>query len=100
MSAGTFAREYVVDANLSPKGYEQVTDISSVTSLTPPTDSRIAIIQVKDQAARWRDDGTEPSATVGMPIGADLDILYTGDLTAFRIIEQTSGAELNVSYYG
>jgi hypothetical protein len=51
------------------------------------------------QAVRWRDDGTAPSASVGMPIATAVALVYQGDLTTIQFIEQTSGAVLNVSFY-
>jgi len=88
-------------------GYQQITSLSSATNLTvPSTDVQglscrpaIAIITPESQAVRWRDDGTAPSATVGMPLAAGTTLQYDGDLTKIQFFEQAGGAKLNVSYY-
>ncbi len=95
-------REYAVDANLKPAGFQQITDLSAAVSLTVPATKptpRIAVIQAVTQNVRWRDDGTDASATVGMQLAAGNDILYTGDLSAISFFEETGTAELNVTYY-
>ena len=91
----------VVNASLTPKGFQQYTSTGTAFALSPiPTGARIALIQSEAQVMRWRDDGTGPTATVGMnlPVGSALE--YDGDLTALRFIAATAGAILNVSYYG
>ena len=88
-------------------GYQQITTISSSTALTVPTNDSngslqkpvLAIIVAETQAVRWRDDGTAPSATVGMPLAVGVSFIYDGDLTKIRFFEQAGGAKLNVSYY-
>ena len=57
-------------------GYEQITSLSSTKGLTlPAVDANgmkctpaIAIIIAEAQGVRWRDDGTAPTASVGMPL--------------------------------
>lgn len=82
-----------------PTGYEQVTSLSSAAGLTPPAGSDRALIQAVTQSVRWRDDGTSPTATVGMVLAAGSTLEYDGDLSAFEAIETAASAELNVSYY-
>lgn len=88
-----------VDSQLEPLGYEQITDVSSATGLTVPAGSTHALIQPVTQNVRWRDDGTNPTASVGMQIAAGNDMWYSGDLDAIKFFEETASAELNVSYY-
>ena len=92
-------RTYVVDSKLVPLGYKQYTSLGSSTSLAPPPRARVALIQTSTQGIRWRDDGTDPTSSVGMPLPAGRDFLYTGNLQDFRMIEDTAGAEVNVSFY-
>ena len=47
----------------------------------------------------WRDDGTAPTATVGMLLPAGAELRYTGALAALRLIQASAGATVNVSYY-
>lgn len=84
----------------SPKGYQQITTLSSAARLTVPDGSRYAVIKPEAQAVRWRDDGTAPTSSVGMPLATTETLVYTGDLKAIKFIEQTSGAKLNIAYFG
>lgn len=87
-------------APLLALGYEQVTGLDSVKSLTVPDGAIYAMIQAEGAGVRWRDDGIAPSASVGMrlPIGSELH--YDGNMAALRVIQEGSGAKLNISYYG
>ena len=57
-------------------GYQQITSLSSAASLTVPTTDKngsfqkptFALIICETQNVRWRDDGTAPTASVGMPL--------------------------------
>ena len=83
----------------APLGYVQLTSINSATGLSPPSDATIAEIIVEAQGIRYRDDGTAPTASVGMPVAAGNSFQYAGDLQQVQFIAQISGAILNVSYY-
>ena len=48
---------------------------------------------------RWRDDGVDPTASVGMLLVAGTPLQYDGDLSRIKFIETTASAKLNVSYY-
>lgn len=82
-----------------PRGYEQVTGLSSAKGLTPPAGATKATIQAETNGVRWRDDGTSPTTSVGMSLAAGATMDYSGDLGAIRFIETTASAKLNVSYY-
>jgi hypothetical protein len=88
-------------------GYQQITSLSGSTGLTVPTNSPMgmaakpvmALLQAEVQNVRWRDDGTAPTASVGMIlyVGAD-PYPYDGDLTRIRFIEAAASGKLNVTY--
>jgi ABC-type nickel/cobalt efflux system permease component RcnA len=80
-------------------GYQQITSLSAATALTVPSGATLAVIVAEAQAVRWRDDGVAPTATVGMPVGTYVPLIYDGDLSRIRFIEQTASAKINVSYY-
>lgn len=88
-------------------GYQQISSLSSATGLTVPSvdvnglscKPTIAIITPETQAVRWRDDDTNPTASVGMPLAAGVTLQYDGDLTKIKFIEQTASAKLNITYY-
>lgn len=80
-------------------GYQQITSLAAAAGLTVPPGATYAVISPGAQAVRWRDDGTNPTATVGMPIPVNGVFTYAGDLTAIKFIEQAASAQLNISYY-
>ncbi len=80
-------------------GYQQITSLSSATGLTPPQGATLALIVPETQNVRWRDDGTNPTASVGMPIFVGASLSYDGDFNKIKFIEETASAKLNVSYY-
>jgi hypothetical protein len=80
-------------------GYQQITSLSSATGLTIPQGTTLALIVPETQNVRWRDDGTDPTASVGMPIFVGASLSYDGDLNRIKFIESTAGATLNICYY-
>ena len=88
-------------------GYQQVAAANTVAafSLTIPGMSTngpkptTALIQAETQGLRWRDDGTDPTTSVGMLIPAGQTLEYAGPLTKLRLINATAGAIANISYY-
>lgn len=88
-------------------GYQQITDLSSAVGLTVPTlapdgsyqKPTFALIISETQGVRWRDDGTSPTASVGMPLAAGVPLQYDGDLNKIKFIQQTASAKLNIIYY-
>ena len=57
------------------------------------------LITPETNTVRWRDDGTNPTASVGMPLAAGVTLQYDGDLKKIKFIEQTASAKINISYY-
>jgi hypothetical protein len=88
-------------------GYQQITSLSAASGLTVPTRApdgsfqkpTFALIVAETQGVRWRDDGTAPTASVGMPLAAGVPLQYDGDLNKIQFIEQAASAKLNISYY-
>lgn len=88
----------------TPLGYCQLTSMSSSTGLAScaggvPATATVAQLCVEAQAVRYRDDGTAPTATIGMPAAAGTCFPISGNLSAIRFIQSTAGAILNVSFY-
>lgn len=81
-------------------GYQQYTSLSAATGLSSiPQGATLALIVPETQSIRWRDDGTNPTSSVGMPIAAGSYLSYDGDLNRIKFIEQSASAKINVSYY-
>lgn len=80
-------------------GYEQISSPSSATALTVPNGATRALIITAVQAVRIRDDGTDPTGSVGflLPVGVPLE--YKGDLSAVKLFEDVAGAIVDVLYY-
>ena len=89
----------VQEAYRHPLGYERIETLSSAIGLTIPEGARLAIITPETQNVRWRDDGTNPTASVGMPMEAGDVFLYTGKLADIKFIETTASAVIHISYY-
>jgi len=84
-----------------PLGYQQILAATLVasTGLTVPAGATVAIVLPEAQAVRWRDDGTAPTAAVGMlqPVGTPL--AFSSNLSTVKFINAVAGTILNVSYY-
>jgi hypothetical protein len=89
----------VMPGKLRPLGYQQITAAATAQALTVPEGARLALINCVTNNCRWRDDGTDPTATVGMQLAAGSELAYSGNLTAIRFFEEAASTELNISYY-
>ena len=90
---------YTASSVSTPLGYQQLTGISAAASLTVPATATYAIVVSEASDSRWRDDGTAPTASVGMPIFAGEQVTFSGDLSALQFIQINAGAIINVGYY-
>lgn len=84
-------------------GYQQFTVATATALPSIPTGTFEALLVCETQTVRWRDDGTNPTASVGMPLIANQAFPYMGNATslaAMRIIQTTATATCNVTYYG
>lgn len=91
--------QYTDSPSAVPLGYQQIALGSGAASLTVPAGAIYALIAVETEAVRWRDDGTPPTASIGMPVAAGELMTYRGALSAIQFIGQGAGAVLDVSYY-
>lgn len=74
-------------ASLLPGGV--VPDGTSLIRITPEA-----------QAIRYRDDGTAPTTTVGMPVPVGTTLAYTGaNMPGLRIVSSVAGSIVNVILY-
>lgn len=91
---------------LAGRGYGQLTGLTSAKGLPAigspaaiPPDATCAVIVASGQAVRWRDDGTAPTASVGMHLAVGTEFIYTGNLSAIQFIQETATAVVDVTYY-
>lgn len=91
----------MMDSVATPLGYRQVSDLSAAVGISNiPAGTQMALITAEGQNIRWRDDGTNPTASVGMLLTTGQTISYNGPIEKFKAIEVTNGAKLNISLYG
>lgn len=89
-----------VASRSEPRGFSQITSLSAAAGLgSVPARSTVAIVECESQQVRWRDDGTNPTTTVGHVMSPGDVLTYDGDLSAIKFIEVTASAKLNVSFY-
>jgi hypothetical protein len=82
-------------------GFQPITVLTAAVGLTVPNGAAKALVQVESQNVRWRDDGTDPTATVGMLLSAGSILEYdAAQLDRVKFIEVAPSAKLNISYYG
>jgi len=86
-----------------PRGYQQLSlSTTSASGLTPPQPTRgqphLALVRTNADI-RWRDDGTDPTAAVGVLLLADEVLLYDGKVEDLRLIKVSATATVDVSFY-
>ena len=73
---------------------------STVVPLAPPAGATIAQLQVSNVAIRYRDDGVDPTSSVGIEIAAGGSAqLSLAPLTNVRMISEAGTATVTISYY-
>jgi hypothetical protein len=92
-----------------PMGYQQIlaATLAAATKLTLPVVANTGLVpgyaviqcEVASAVVRWRDDGTNPTTTVGMTLAAPNELDYSGDLTMITFIASTGSPILNITYY-
>ncbi len=84
-------------------GFEQLTITSPAIALASiPEKANKAVMTVEDATLRYRDDGTNPTSTVGLKVFVGGTIVLHGrdSIQKFRVIKQgSSNSEINVAYY-
>ena len=85
-----------------PLGYVQLTGIATATAFSAvPEGAVLALITPSVQAVRWRDDGVNPTSSLGYPLAVGVELQYSAQaFTRLRFIEQVAGAILDVVFYG
>jgi hypothetical protein len=83
-------------------GFQSLAVTNSAQALTVPDGAQIAVMTVDTNNIMWRDDGTDPTTTVGIRMTTtDQPFVYRGgNLKSFKAIEVTGAPILNIAYYG
>lgn len=82
-------------------GTEQITSLSTVKSLTLPSNARAAVLIPETQAVRIAFGATTPtSADPLLYAGQDLTVTTREDLANVRLIEDAASATVKVLYFG
>jgi hypothetical protein len=96
-------------APLVSLGYCQLTGVATATALsacsggipTMPAGTVFYAFIIPESAIRLRDDGTAPTATVGMPVAANQPYMATvNPLSNVQMIPQSGTATIDVMFYG
>lgn len=82
-----------------PAGFEQLTSLNAAAGLTPPANATVAVFCARTQDVNYRDDGTDPTASVGITLKVGVPFVYDGNLNAIKFFEATASAKLDVAYY-
>ena len=92
----------IVPANTPYAGKEQITSLSTVKSLTAPSNARWAILVPESQAVRISLAGGTPGtpSSADMPIAVGQPLEVTTPLADVRLLEEAPSAKVNVWYFG
>jgi hypothetical protein len=88
-------------------GYHKISTLDAVRGLGYglaggiPSRAVAALVRAEGANVRWRDDGTDPTAALGMLL-ATTDAQpqqFYGDLSRIKFIKAADGASLHVTFY-
>jgi hypothetical protein len=92
-----------------PMAFEQITVSNTSVGFTAATigtssafnQAIVAVVTVETNAIRFRDDGVDPTAAVGMPAGVLSQTIICGRQAVLqaRFIRATADALISVAYY-
>ncbi len=85
-----------------PTGYVQLTSLGSATGFSVPANTTFCIVIPTGAALNYRGDGTNPTASVGMPLAINQPAAFrmsASDLGALRFIQQDTGGVANIDCY-
>lgn len=95
-------KEIVAPLQDTPISFEQITINTAVGLTTIPSNANKAVITVQTAGIRYKNDGTNPTATVGhdMRIGSVIFLNGRNAVLNFKAIKSGStNSKINVDYY-
>jgi hypothetical protein len=92
---------------LDSLGYGQIANIDAAVAVSTalaggiPKGTESIWIQAETQNARYRDDGTAPTAAVGMRLlTGSIYQISVAQAASMQVIGEVAGGKLNVTFYG
>lgn len=79
--------------------YVTALQLASAFNLSPPAGATVAQICVETAGVRYRDRGSAPTATIGMPVLAGTCFQYAGPLNVVQFILISGSPTMDVFYY-
>lgn len=80
-------------------GYQQLTGVSTATGFTPPALSTTCYVTSETVSVRYRTDGTNPTASVGVLLAANQQLILTASLSTVKFIPTSGSTILDVDCY-
>ncbi len=90
----------MADDSLVAIGQAKLTSLAAATAftITPPEATHVRITAAT-KSIRYREDGVDPTATVGTLVAIGGSVLLQTDPTKFRIIETAASASAHATFY-
>lgn len=92
--------------NPHPAGYQAISATSSTAvgctipaAVAPGSTSNYTFFVCETTNVRWRDDGIDPTPTVGTPLAAGAAFDYDGPPQSIKFISTGSAATVHANYY-
>lgn len=91
----------VTEGKWQVQGFEQITGLSTAKGITDAgiLAAQFIVIVPTAQIVRYRDDGTDPTATVGISLAVGVPFIYAGDLSAIKFFEAAASGVLDIVGY-
>ena len=91
-----------MEASKNALGHQQITSLSAAVGFTSiPAGTEVVLVQPQTQNVRYRDDGTSPTASVGIVLVALTVYEFSvAQFSSMKFIETAASAALNCAFYG
>lgn len=74
--------------------------VTGTTAFVVPTGANLVLLVAETGAVRWRDDGTAPTPTAGIPMQTSSPPLeYSGDPSAMLFVAVSGTVAVDASFY-
>ena len=100
--SSVLGKEIVAPLQDTPISFEQISINTAAGLTTIPSNANKAVITVETAGLRYRDDGTNPTSSVGhnMRVGSVIFLNGRNAVLNFKAIKSgTANSKINVDYY-